>query len=184
MKPLFLILLPALAFLTSSCTPGIDMPKGTSSGYQSARLIQRAPDAPAITDPVEIQVNGMIQKSIGRQFQSHGMSYGGRGADLAVGYMVLYQEPGMTARYDDYFGYGRNTDEISDLAHSRVLGNRRPDFFRQAGIVVDVIDARTNKLVFRNFVKGDVVKEASSGTRAARIDAAVAEALQPFFRGR
>ena len=49
--------------------------------------------------------------------------------------------------------------------------------------VIDVIDSRTNKLVYRNFAKGDVIKGASSGTRTARIDAAVAQALGPFFGG-
>lgn len=88
----------------------------------------------------------------------------------------------MTADYRDYFGYGRNVDDIATLAHNRgALGNR-PDFFRQAGIVIDVIDSRTNKLVYRGFSKNDVVKGASSSTRAARIDAAVAEALANFFR--
>ena len=61
------------------------------------------------------------------------------------------------------------------------LENQRPDFFRQAGVVVDVIDSRTNKLVYRNFAKGDVVMNVSATTRAARIDAAVGEALAPFF---
>jgi len=40
--------------------------------------------------------------------------------------------------------------------------------------VIDVIDSRTNKLVYRNFTAGDVA-------RAARINAAVGQALQPFF---
>ena len=89
----------------------------------------------------------------------------------------------MTATYPNYFGYGRSADEIADLAHTRgVLDSKRPDFFRQAGIVIDVIDSRTNKLVYRGFSKGDVVKNASAGTRAARIDAAVAQGLAPFFR--
>ena len=125
----------------------------------------------------------MIQKSIARQFSAKGLAYGKGDADLTVAYLVIYQEPGMTARYDDYFGYGRDADEISDLAHTRgVLENKRPDYFQRAGIVIDVIDARTNKLVYRNFAAGDVVRGASDGTRAARIDAAVGQALSPFFQ--
>lgn len=159
------------------------MPKGTSKGYHSARLIQRDPGARAITDATEKQVHGMIQKSIAGQFAAKGLSYGKSGSDLAVAYMVVYQEPGMTATYDEYFGYGRDSGTITDLAHIRgALDNKRPDYFRQAGIVIDVIDARTHELVFRNFAKGDVIKGASPSTRAARIDAAVAQALAPFFK--
>ena len=91
----------------------------------------------------------------------------------------------MTADYRDYLGYGRNAGEIATIAHARgVQKNKRPDDFKQAGILIDVVDARTNKLVYRNLAKGDVVKGASPETRAARIDAAVSNALEPFYTGR
>jgi hypothetical protein len=175
-----LIAITALGMI--SCSSSVEMPKGTSKGYSSARLIQRDPNGPAITNTTEKQVHGMIQNSIARQFTSRGMSYGKGASDLVIAYLVIYQEPGMTARYTEYFGYGRPADEIADLAHTRgALENKRPDYFRQAGILVDVIDARTNKLVYRNLAKGDVITGASAGTRAARIDAAIAQAMQPFF---
>jgi hypothetical protein len=167
-----------------SCSTSVDMPKGTSKGYTSARITQRDPNRAAVTDATEKQVHGMIQNSISKQFTSRGLAYGSGGADLVVAYMVIYQEPGMTARYDAYFGYGRDGDQIADIAHTRgALENKRPDFFRQAGVVVDVIDSRTHKLVYRNIAKGDVIKGASAGTRAARIDGAVSQALAPFFGG-
>lgn len=182
MKDIPKSLLLAAFGLLASCGTGVEMPKGSAKGYQSARLTQRDPAGRSITDPTEQQVNALVQKSIARQFTSNGMTYGGDGADLVVAYMIIYQEPGMTAQYDDYFGYGRDAGKISDTAHRRgTLENERPDFFRQAGVVVDVIDARTHKLVYRNFAKSDVVRGASAGTRAARIDAAIAQALQPFF---
>lgn len=176
-------LLLAAASLFASCAASVDMPKGTSTGYTSARLVVRDPDALPITNATEKQVYGMIGNSISSQFTSHGIPFGNGTADLTVAYLVLYQEPGMTARYDDYFGHGRDNDKISDTAHMRgVLDNKRADFFRQAGIVVDVIDNKTNKLVYRGFAKGDVIKEASPATRSSRIHAAVAQALADFFR--
>jgi hypothetical protein len=47
--------------------------------------------------------------------------------------------------------------------------------------VIDVIDSRTNKLVYRNYAVGDVVRGATDSVRTSRIDAAVAEAIGPFF---
>jgi hypothetical protein len=182
MKRILQPLLLAAVGLLASCGTGVDMPKGTAKGYQSARLTQRDPGGRTITDPTERQVNAMIQKSIARQFTSNGMAYGSGNADLVVAYMVIYQEPGVTSSYDDYFGYGRDAGEISEAAHRRgTLESERPDFFRQAGVVVDVIDSRTYQLVYRNFAKADVIKSASASTRAARVDAAVTQALQPFF---
>jgi hypothetical protein len=184
-KTKFLVLVSAAALAFVSCAPSVDMPKGSSKGYDSARLIRRDPNLPAPSNANEKLVHGLIQKSLARQFAAKGMNWGSGDSDLIVAYLVIYQEPGMTARFEDYFGYGRNLDEIADLAHTRgALDNERPDFFRQAGIVIDVIDARTNNLVYRNFAKGDVVVNASSSTRAARIDAAVASALAEFFGDR
>lgn len=167
----------------ASCSNGVDMPKGSSKGYHSARLIQRDSNARAITDATEKQVHGMIQKSIAGRFTSKGLTYGKSDADLAVAYMVVYQEPGMTATHDEYFGYGRDSGTITDVAHTRgALDNKRPDHFKQAGIVIDVIDTRDHKLIYRNFAKGDVIQNASPATRAARIDTAVSQALDPFFK--
>lgn len=177
-----MIALAATGILVS-CSASVDMPQGKRGDYQSARLIQRNPNPAVVITPTESQIHGMIQKSIARQFTSRGMSYGKGDADLAVAYLVIYQEPGMTANYDDYFGYGRNAREIADVAHIRgSIESKRPDFFRQAGIVVDVVDSRTGKLVYRNFAKGDVVRGASASTRAARIDQGIASALAPFFQ--
>lgn len=182
MKRLSAPLIALAAGLLVSCTGHVEHPQGTSKGYSSARLIQRDPNLPAPSHEIERQVHGMIQKSIARQFTSRGMEYGKGGADLVVAYLIIYQEPGMTADLRDYFGYGRNPDDIAILAHNRGALGKRPDFFRQAGILVDVIDSKTNKLVFRGFSKYDVMADASASTRAARIDAVVAEALEPFFR--
>ena len=178
-----LLPLSALALgLLVSCAGHVDQPKGTSKGYTSARLIHRNPNLPAPSTDIEKQVHSLIQNSLARQFTSRGMSYGDSPSGLVVAYLVIYQEPGMTADFRDYFGYGRNVDDIAAIAHNRGALGSRPEFFRQAGIVVDVIDSRTNKLVYRGFSKNDVVKGASPSTRASRIDAAVAEALADFFR--
>lgn len=176
-------LLAIASLAVVSCSTSVEMPKGTSKGYTSARLVQRDSNLSASTTATQTRIHGMIQKSIASQFTSHGLNYGKSGAELTVAYLVIYQEPGMTARYEDYFGYGRSSEEIADLAHTRgVIDNKRPDYFKRAGIVVDVIDARTNKLVYRNFAAGDVVTGASDSTRASRINAVVGQALSPFFR--
>ncbi|BCX49080.1 hypothetical protein HAHE_29880 [Haloferula helveola] len=173
-----LTLLPVLVF--ASCA-SIDMPKGTSQGYTSARLVAKDPKA-SNGSATEQAVHGMIQNSIAGTFRSKGMRFSDGSSDLIVAYLVIYQEPGMTAQYDDYFGYGRGAESITDRAH--VLGTvegKRPDYFERAGIVVDVIDARTSEHIYRGIATGDVVRGASNSTRSARIQAAVNEALADFF---
>jgi hypothetical protein len=65
----------------------------------------------------------------------------------------------MMATDDAYFGYGRDSQEIAEVARIRgSLESKRPDFFRRAGIFVDIVDVRTGELVFRSLVKGDVIQ--------------------------
>ena len=48
--------------------------------------------------------------------------------------------------------------------------------------MIDVIDARTNKLVYRNYYKSDIAQGTSDAVRSQRINAGVAQALAPFFK--
>lgn len=183
MKHISITALALLSAILVSCGPGVDMPKDSSKGYHSARLVKRDPTKSVNSTALENSVNSMIQNSLRKEFTAKGMGYGTSSAELSVAYMVIYQEPGMTATYDDYFGDGQDGVSISELAHDRgLVKSERPEYFKRAGIVVDVMDNRTHKLIYRNFAAGDVVTGTTAATRAARIDAAVANALSGFFR--
>lgn len=179
-KTLFLLF---LALGIASCGGKVDMPRGNSRGHTSARLVDAGSDA-TFSDATERKVHGMIQRSIGQQFTANGMSWGRQDAGLVVAYMVIYQESSMTASYDDFFGHGREGMEIAQRAHQvGVIDNKRPDDFKRGAIVVDVIDAKTNKLIYRNFAEGDVVRGVSDDRRSDRIEAAITQALADFFKG-
>lgn len=174
--------LAAIAIGLSACSSSVDMPKGNSKGYNSARLVKRSPQSTVTITSKERNVHNMIQSSIKSQFTSHGKSYGQGNADLVVGYMVIAQDSASTTSYSEYFGYGRDAQGITDIAHKKgVIEGVRPDFFERAGLLVDVIDAKTNKLVYRNIYVGDVVKGGSDAARRQRVNNAVNQALAPFF---
>lgn len=182
MKTIRILSLVAIAAALTACSSGVDMPKGSSKGYTSARLVAAKANSPA-SSANERKIHGMIKNSIAAQFKSAGMAYNQGAADLVVSYLVIYQDNAMTTYYDEYFGYSSNPEEISDVAHQRgVIESKRPDRFERAGLVVDVIDARTYKLVYRNFATGDIVRGVSDATRAQRVNQAVNTALGPFFR--
>ena len=92
MTALRICIVAACAALLASCSSSVDMPKGNSKGYSSARLVKRAPDAAPISDATERSVHNQIQSSIAAQFKARGMSYNSPDADLVVAYMVIYQE--------------------------------------------------------------------------------------------
>ncbi len=187
MKTLPLLASIALATLFSSCSNGIEIPKGTSQGYTSARLIERNPKAEVTDDPVAVakenRIHKQIQQSIKREFTAHGMSYGKPDAQLTVAYLVMIQNNALTFYYNDFFGEGRDADAIANYAHLKgVKQSDRDEFFERVIILVDVIDSKTNKLIFRNHYAHDIVDNPSDAERAKRIDKAMVLALDPFFK--
>ena len=186
MQALRLTPILAIAIILNACSPTIDMPKGTSTGYRSARLIERNTDAEITDDAVAVakekKVHGMFQKSIQNEFTQHGLSYGKADADLKVAYLVMIQNNAITFHYNDYFGNGRGADAIAEYAHLKgATESRRDEFFERFIILVDVIDAQTNKLIYRNHYAKDIVDVPSDAVRAKRIDAMTKEILAPFF---
>jgi len=183
MKIINLLSSALIALAISACSSSVDMPKGTIKGYQSARMVQPAPSTLKTLTSKEKATHKAIQKAIKAQFTSHGKSFNQPNADLVVGYLVIVQDNASTTAYNEYFGYGRDADKIADIAHIKgVVKGVRPDFFERAGLLVDVIDAKTNKLIYRNIFVGDVVKNSSGAARTQRINQAVAQTLAPFFK--
>ena len=182
-------LLPiVLAVASLSCSsdlanPGINLPKGTSKGYRTVRLTAKTPYK---TTPTRYQDGQRwVREAIAGQFRANGLQVVASGpADLLVGHLVVVQDGAMTTSLDEYFGSGIEAKAISDLAHHRGVDetNRAGDF-KKAGLVIDVMDARTQKLVFRNYVKRDLLPTGTAAaTRRQVVNQAVAETLAPFFR--
>jgi hypothetical protein len=186
MKSLLLLSLLALSSIICSCSTSINMPKGTSKGYQSARLIKHNPDADVSTDADAVarekKVHSMIHSAISKEFSTHGISYGKENSDLTVAYLVMIQNNAITFHYNDYFGRNRDADAIAEYAHLKgAVHTKRNEFFERAIILVDVIDTKTNMLVFRNHYAKDMVDSPTDAQRKQRVQAAVKDALEPFF---
>lgn len=184
---LLLVFVSGLAVLLSSCAPSIEIPKGTVKGYSSARLIERNLEVEVTDDPValakEEKVHGMFQKALKNEFSNHGKSYGKADADLKVAYLVMIQNNAITFHYNDYFGKGRDADAIAEYAHLKGATNsKRDEFFERFIILIDVIDTKTGKLVFRNHYTKDIVDVPSDQQRKQRIQTLVKETLAPFFQ--
>lgn len=189
MKHLIIPPLLALCAVVSSCStgPGIDMPKGNIAEYQSATLIGRNPYAENFGSPqskaLAKRVHGMIQKSVKSEFSRQGVSYGSKNADLKVAYLILVQNKAITYHYNDYFGHGPNANDIARIAHERGVIQKEgvSPYHNRAGVLIDIIDSKSNTIVYRNFYATDVIHVPSDAARAKRIDNAVRSALASFF---
>lgn len=174
-----------MIWLAVACLCGcssIDMPSGTSKGYSSARFIQPKPQPFAAADP-SAELNLRIQQSIAKEFEAHGLAVAAGDADLVIAYLVILQDNVMTTRLDDYYGYGQDAADIMDEAHKRgVVQNSRREAFARGAIVIDLVDAKSGRLVYRDYAVRDVWANVSEEDRQARIEEAVRQALAGFFR--
>lgn len=179
-------LLPAViaAFTLAACTTSVEMPKGSSEGYASARFFVVGGEVSLTFVDTGATVNESIQSAIRESFESHGIpvrNTSTEDADLVIGYLLLTQDADTTASVDKYFGYGPSSDLV-DLAHERgVLDKDNPGPYKRGAIVIDILDTKTNTLVYRNAAVGDIKDGISNEERSKRIKAAVDEALSDFF---
>ena len=183
MKNSRFLIASALLFLVPACTT-IEQPKSTSRGYTSARLVKPAPkNLPQLTQS-DAETNQAIQSALATTFRANGFRIDPTGADLTVAYLIILQDNATTKLVDDYFGYGRSSMQIADAAHLEgVVRNNRADYYVAGSIVIDIIDNKTGKLIYRDYATRDVTDaNLSKSQRQSLIRSAVSQALAKFFR--
>jgi len=174
-----------LTIFATSCTsvsstkkPGVSL----SDGYRSARLVESSQHLHDNGSEGSAEVHNAIQRSIRNQFKTRGLLYGVPNADLVVAYMLIRQENGATTMNADHFGQGRNANAIVEEARQRgIIKNNQPQSLKSGTLVIDIIDAKTNKLIFRNQTTRELIGGVKPVQRSARINEAIAQTLAPFF---
>lgn len=181
-KRLALPLFAALLLCLFAGCQSVPTPKGSVAGYSSAEFFPTSgayrsnelEDSPVL--------NQMIRDSIEAKFKANSVAFGEKDAELKVGYIIIRQNNAATILNDDHFGPGRDSLGILKLAHKRGVINKTPLYNYDAGaIVIDVVDANSGKLIYRDFAKNDVLPNISDEKRKGRVSAAVNEALAKFF---
>lgn len=172
-------LLSLLAIGLSGCK-SVPMPKGNSKGYSTVRFI--APNAPIGADnsPRYIEANRMIKESIAAQMEKNGLKMVEGNADLIAAHLVILQDNVSTSYSNQYFGT-RNFMELVDLAHRKGTQVNYPEKVLKRMVVIDLIDAQTNKLVYRDYALSGSVAQLSETDRQEHIYSVVEQALLKFF---
>ncbi len=182
-KPVRIIqfaLLSVLAFCFAGCK-SVPMPKGTSQGYSTVRYI--APNAPLAEDqlPRFVEAHRMIKAAVESEMENHGLKMVDQNADLIVAHLIILQDNVSTSYSNQYFGL-KNFSELVDLAHKEGMKESYPEKVLKRAVVIDLMDAKTNKLVYRDYALTGSVAHLSEAERQEHIQNLVAQALQKFFR--
>src|SRR4029077_5763361 len=97
--------------------------------------------------------------------------------DVIVAYMVIIGNNVSTEAITTYFGYGRDADALHDTAQDAYTDSKTPNHFEAGTLVIDVVDAKTYELLYRNYVVRPILGNATAAVRGERVQEAVDTAL-------
>ena len=175
----FALLLLLVSFIAGCAT--VPMPKGSSKGYSSVRFI--APNAPLGEDasPRFVEANRMIKDAITAEMEKNGLQVVEGNADLIAAHLIILQDNASTSYCNQYYGT-QDFFKIVSLAHKEGMKKDYPEHVQKRALVIDLIDAKTYKLVYRDYALSGSLANLSEQERQAYIDSMVNLTLQQFFR--
>lgn len=177
MKPIISCLLAAGAVLLAGCS---STPTQVNKGPIHAGTFSFVQGRPATPDYAEKreQIHKLIQNAITANLAAKDLTRVQSSGNVIVAYLIILGNNVSTTDVNDYFGYGRDSDALLDKAHEKgAIDNQNPNAFTAGTLVVDVIDAKTYKLLYRNYAVRSVLRNAPDDVRAERIQSAVDQAL-------
>ncbi len=136
-----------------------------------------ARSAPGFADSRQ-PVHAAIQEAITRNLAAKGLTRAVSGGDIIVAYLIVVGNNASTAAVDDYFGYGRDAASLQEKAQAAYSGSKNPNYFEAGTLVVDVIDAKSYKLLWRGHASRQLLRSLPADVRAARLQEVVNEILQ------
>ena len=125
--------------------------------------------------PVHTAIQGAITQDLGKR----GLKQVPTGGDITVAYLVIVGNNVSTAMINDYFGYGRDSAKLQELATKAYTNSKNPNYFEAGTLVVDLLDSKSGKLLFRNYVVRPTLRDPSPEIREHNIS----EAVQALLSG-
>ncbi|MEM0967198.1 MAG: DUF4136 domain-containing protein [Verrucomicrobiota bacterium] len=154
------------------------MPKQSADGYETFRFYNpNVEELPTFADQ-SVEAMAIIQKRLKKDLEDAGLKEAGADADLVITYLVVVQNNTVTTAISDY--YQNSGIEIIEAAHEYVQDHKPNRRFEAGTVIVDVIDASTQRLIYRDFATREVIKGSTGEERKQAIESATDEAIQAF----
>jgi hypothetical protein len=178
MKYSFFVTLNLAALLVAGCS---STPTKVDTGRIHAATFNFVQGRPVTPDYAEkrAQIHTLIQNAITTNLAGKELTRVANNPDVFLAYLVILGNNVATTAVNDYFGYGRDSDALLDKAHEKgAIESKNPNQFVAGTLVIDVIDAKTYKLLYRNYAVRQVLRNVPDDVRAERIQEAVDAALK------
>lgn len=140
-------------------------------------FVSRKSPTPSYVDNREA-IHRMIQGAITENLAARGVARIPTGGDVLVAYLVITGSNVSTEAISDYFGYREDASALHDRAHDVYTGSKNPDHFEAGTLLIDIIDAKSFKLLKRGYATRPIMRNLSTASRATRIREVVDEILR------
>lgn len=179
MKHSFIITLNLAALLVAGCsTTPIRVDHGPIRASSFSFIAPASTVTPNFAPDRWAPIHAMIQDSISRNLAQKGLNHVASGGDVIVAYLVIVGDNASTEAVSTYFGYSRNAGALHDKAHEAYNNSKNPNYFQAGTLLVDIIDAKSYKLLKRSYVVRPLLANPSAEIRVERIQEAVDAVLQ------
>lgn len=177
MKPILSCLLAVGVVLLAGCSSTSTKLNTGTVHASTFSFVTGRPMPPDYAEKRE-QIHRLVQSAITTNLTAKGISRVQAGGDVFLAYLIILGDNVATTDVNDYFGYGRDSDALLDKAHQKgAIDSKNPNPFLAGTLVIDVIDAKTYKLLYRNYVARQVLRNIPETERDERIQSAVDQAL-------
>ncbi len=159
----------------SSVKTNVDTGPIKASTFSFINTGSKPPPAPANNVAA---VHALVQDDITRTLAGKGLSKLPTGGDVTVGYLIIAGNNVSTTALGEYFGYSSDTDALADKVHTaQTIKSGRRDYFEAGTLVIDLIDPKTNTLLWRSSMQRDILRNLTPEVRAARVQEVVDSCL-------
>jgi hypothetical protein len=177
--PLFFLSLVTLIFVACA-SQRVAMPKQTAKGYGTYRFYNpNLENLPVFADRT-VQASKIIQQRLAERLEGIGLRQAAEDAELLVAHLLVVQNNAVSTTINDY--YLNSGSEILSVAHDRVANQELGRSIEIGTLVVDVVDIKQQKLIYRSYATRDIVEGMSDAQRETYVQSAVDEAIARFVK--
>jgi hypothetical protein len=178
MNKIWLLPVVLTGFLIAGCSSTPTRVDGGTVKARSFNFVNGGAAPTATFADKREEVHKMIQDAITQNLAGKGVSRAAENSDLTVAYLVIIGNEVSTELIDKYFGSGRDVSALHDKAQDAYTNSKNPNSFQAGTLLIDIIDAKTYKLLERNYVVRPLLRNPSAEVRKPYIQEAVDEALK------
>ena len=160
-------------------------PKASFQGLKTYAWMARPAPKPGEEEIYTPQLKSNVERAVVRELKRRGFTQTSSNPDFLVGWYAAINDAVETSSVGSYYGYAEGAGW--DARYSRggrqyVSGGvrlRRYEY-EKGSLIVDVVDPKTKRPIWRGTASAEVFPDWSEGKRRARIDTAIGMLLQEF----